>query len=49
MCSKTWKEAREIILEMALADEELGGWFQAPANVGFVVLGLLYGEGDYKK
>ena len=25
------------------------GWFQAPANVAFVILGLLYGEGDYKK
>ncbi|MBE7025258.1 MAG: ADP-ribosylglycohydrolase family protein [Ruminococcaceae bacterium] len=25
------------------------GMFQAPANVAFVVLGLLYGEGDFKK
>ena len=25
------------------------GWFLAPGNVSFVVLGLLYGEGDYKK
>lgn len=25
------------------------GWLQAPANIGFVVIGLLYGEGDYKK
>lgn len=25
------------------------GWFMAPANVGFVILGLLYGEGDFKK
>lgn len=25
------------------------GWFMAPANVGFVVLGLLSGEGDFKK
>lgn len=25
------------------------GWFQAPANVGYVVLGLLYGGGDFKK
>jgi hypothetical protein len=23
------------------------GWFQAPANLGFVVLALLYGEGDF--
>lgn len=25
------------------------GMFQAPANIGFVVIGLLYGEGDFKK
>lgn len=25
------------------------GMFQAPANVSFVILGLLYGEGDFKK
>ena len=25
------------------------GMFEAPANIGFVVLGLLYGEGDFKK
>ena len=24
-------------------------WFQAPANVGFTVIGLIYGEGDFKK
>ncbi|MBQ4526724.1 MAG: ADP-ribosylglycohydrolase family protein [Clostridia bacterium] len=25
------------------------GWFQAPGNVAFAVLGLIYGEGDFKK
>ena len=25
------------------------GYFQAPANIGFVIIGLLYGEGDFKK
>ena len=25
------------------------GWFMAPANVAFVVIGLIYGEGDFKK
>ncbi len=44
----TWLEARNIILEMSLADEELG-WFQAPGNVAFAVIGLLWGEGDFKK
>ena len=43
-----WKETRNIITDMALADEELG-WFQAPANVGYTVIGLLYGENDFKK
>jgi len=25
------------------------GFFQAPANIGYVIIGLLYGEGDFKK
>lgn len=45
---KTWREAREIITDMTLADKELG-WFQAPANVAYAVIGLLYGEGDFKQ
>ncbi len=45
---KTWKEAREEITQASLADPELG-WFQAPANVAYAVIGLLYGEGDFKK
>ena len=40
-----WKTVRQMLVEQS-ADI---GWFQAPANVGFVVLGLLYGEGDFKK
>lgn len=39
------KEARDCIVE----DSSDLGWFQAPANIGFVILGLLYGEGDFKK
>lgn len=39
-------EARQRILDYTLPDI---GWFQAPANVAFVVIGLLYGEGDFKK
>ena len=45
---KTWQEAREIVTKMALDDPELG-WFQAPANVSYAVIGLLYGQGDFKK
>ena len=40
-----YSEVREQVLK---ANEELG-WFQAPANLGFVTIGLLYGEGDFKK
>ena len=38
-----WKTARNRIVE----DSADLGWFQAPANLGFVVLGLLYGGGDF--
>lgn len=40
-----WKKARQFIIE----DSADLGWFQAPANVAYVILGLLYGEGDFKK
>ena len=40
-----YKETRERVLKF---NEELG-WFQAPGNLGFVTIGLLYGEGDFKK
>lgn len=40
-----YREVREMLVEQS---KDIG-WFQAPANVGFVVIGLLYGEGDFKK
>ena len=40
-----WKDARNAVVE----DSKDLGWFQAPANVAFVVLGLLYGGCDFKK
>lgn len=40
-----WREARQRIVD----DCKDLGWFQAPANVAFAMLGLLYGEGDFKK
>ena len=40
-----YREVREMLVEMT-ADL---GWFQAPANLGFTVIGLIYGEGDFKK
>lgn len=39
------RETRNMLIKQS---EDIG-WFQAPANVGFAVLGLLYGEGDFKK
>ena len=40
-------EAREKI---RLSNADIGnGWFEAPSNVAYAVLGLLYGEGDFKK
>jgi len=40
-----WKETREMLVQ----DSTDLGWFQAPANIGFTMLGLIYGEGDFKK
>lgn len=40
-----WKDTRNKIVE----DSKDLGWFQAPANVAFTILGLLYGEGDFKR
>lgn len=40
-------EARNTILELNM---DIGdGWFEAPSNVAYAVLGLLWGEGDFKK
>ncbi len=42
-----YKEARE---EIRKQNEDIGdGWFEAPSNVAYTVLGLLWGEGDFKK
>lgn len=40
-----YRQTRELLVK----DSEDLGWFQAPANIGFTVLGLIYGEGDFKK
>lgn len=44
---KTAIETRNIILDrnMDIGD----GWFEAPSNVSYAVIGLLWGEGDFKK
>ena len=40
-----WKDTRNALVALT---KDLG-WFMAPANVGYVILGLVYGEGDFKK
>ncbi len=40
-----WKDVRQALIK----DSEDLGWFQAPANIAYVVLGLLYGQCDFKK
>lgn len=41
------KDARNAIQQR---NADIGnGWFEAPSNVAYAVLGLLYGEGDFKK
>jgi len=42
---RDFKTARETIVK----DSADLGWFQAPGNIGFVIIGLLYGEGDFGK
>jgi len=42
---KDWKIVREELIEQS---KDIGV-FQAPANLGYCAIGLLYGEGDFKK
>ena len=40
-------ECRERVLAL---NADIGdGWFEAPSNIGYTALGLVYGEGDFKK
>lgn len=42
-----YKSARDVILAQ---NADIGdGWFQAPSNIAYVIIGLLWGEGDFKK
>lgn len=42
---RDWQTARNKVVE----DSADLGWFQAPANVAFTIIGLLYGNGDFGK
>lgn len=44
---RDWKETRNAVREQ---NADIGtGWFEAPSNVAYAVIGMLYGEGDFKK
>lgn len=44
---KTWQEARNAVQQL---NADIGnGWFEAPSNVSYAIIGLLWGEGDFKK
>ena len=42
---RDWRAAREAVIK---ASQETG-WFQAPRDVGFTIIGWLYGDGDFGK
>lgn len=42
---KDWKEARLEVIKASAST----GWFQAPRNVAFTMIGWLYGDGDFGK
>lgn len=50
---KRYQEGADYITvrnEIIELNKDIGdGWFQAPNNIAFVVIGLLWGEGDFKK
>jgi hypothetical protein len=42
-----YREARNVIQQL---NADIGnGWFEAPSNVSYAIIGLLWGEGDFKK
>ncbi len=43
--NRDWKEARLAVI----SNTKDMGWFQAPRNVAFTIIGWLYGEGDFGK
>ena len=43
----SWSDARNAVQKL---NADIGnGWFEAPSNVTYAVIGLLWGEGDFKK
>lgn len=49
-CYEKKMEPRDAREKIRKSNEDMGdGWFEAPSNVAYTVMGLLYGEGDFKK
>ena len=49
-CYDAGKSSRETRDTVLARNADIGdGWFEAPSNVAYTVLGLLYGEGDFKR
>ena len=43
----SWVDTRNAVQQL---NSDIGdGWFEAPSNVAYTVIGLLWGEGDFKK
>ena len=43
----SWVDARNAVQQL---NSDIGdGWFEAPSNVTYAAIGLLWGEGDFKK
>ena len=43
----SWLDARNAVQQL---NSDIGnGWFEAPSNVTYAAIGLLWGEGDFKK
>lgn len=43
----SWLDTRNTVLNMNM---DIGnGWFEAPSNVAYAVLGMVFGEGDFKQ
>ena len=49
-CYESGMPAMEARERVRLANADIGdGWFEAPSNVTYAVLGMLWGKGDFKK
>jgi hypothetical protein len=49
-CYRQGVPAMETRERVRLQNADIGtGWFEAPSNVAYAIIGLVYGEGDFKK